>query len=179
MAETKRKSQAQKAASAAKQKKSSGKTTKKNNHTKKDPVKQSEEQKLNIPLRYTCAALCLILFVLFLVILLNSEGAVTKLFYDGILAIFGHVAYYVSIPALLYLFFIQAFSGKRPVLMRSICLGSFVVICGMFQEMVVLTGTDVKHIASFGELWNGGISWRSSALRRVPQRTREPNSSFW
>ena len=133
-------------------------TASKRNTSQNNKSKQVATKKRDVPVRLIVSLSALALFVLFLVILLNSEGAVTKLFYDGILAIFGHVAYYVSIPALLYLFFIQAFSGKRPVLMRSICLGSFVVICGMFQEMVVLTGTDVKHIASFGELWNGGIS---------------------
>ena len=133
-------------------------TAAKRNAGKNNKAKNSAEKKRDVPVRLIISVSALALFVLFLVILLNSEGAVTKLFYQGILAVFGPVAYYVSIPALLYLFFIHAFSGKRPVLMRSICLGCFVLICGIFQQVVLLTGTDVKVIPSFAELWHGGIA---------------------
>ena len=163
MAETKRKSQAQKAASAAKQKKSSGKTTKKN-HVQTASASQAEEQKLNIPLRYTCAALCLILFVLFLVILLNPEGALVKLVGGFIMGLVGKVAFIVSIPALLYVFAILAFSKGRPVRLRCACVALFVVFCGCVSHLVLNPQIPGDLLGAIAGLYTGGASGTSAGL---------------
>ena len=164
MAETKRKTQAQKAASAAKQKKASGKTTKKNNNIKKDSAKQNETQKLNIPLRYTCAALCLILFVLFLVIGLNPEGALVKLIGGFLMGLVGKVAFLVSIPALLYVFVILAFSKGRPVRLRCACVALFVVFCGCVSHLVLNPQIPSDLLGAIVALYTGGATGASAGI---------------
>ncbi len=148
MAETKKKSQAQKAASKAKStatKKSQGK-----NHSKTEPA-----DKVQIPVRLISSAVCLIAFVVLLVMFLQPGGVLMDPVHDLILGLFGPVTYYISIPALLYLFIIQAFSGSRPVKMRSICLGCFVFLCGMISHLVM----NNAHITTWNlkQLWLGGI----------------------
>jgi len=148
MAETKKKSQAQKAASKAKStatKKSQGK-----NHSKTEPA-----DKVQIPVRLISSAVCLIAFVVLLVMFLQPGGVLMDPVHDMILGLFGPVTYYISIPALLYLFIIQAFSGSRPVKMRSICLGCFVFLCGMISHLVM----NNAHITTWNlkQLWLGGI----------------------
>lgn len=158
MAQHTRKSQAEKAVSAAKSKKSAAQknTSVKNTATQKGKNISIEQEPL-IPVRFISAAVCLILFVLFLVIFLKPEGALLKLLEGIITGLIGRVAFIVAIPALLYLFFIHAFSGERPVLMRTVCLGIFVFLCGCISHLTL----DVQHLSSgfamIADLYWGGI----------------------
>ena len=115
MAEKKRKTQAEKAASASKSKKTtaakSGQTAK-TTGTQKSATVQNERQ---IPVRLITSLVFLGLFILLLVIYKNPEGAITRLISNILLGMVGQVGFLVAIPALLYLFIIHAFSGKRPV----------------------------------------------------------------
>ena len=133
MAERK-KSQAEKAAMAKKQTKTSGSKTSAAKKTTKNARKQ-EDTSLNIPVRLITSLVCVTLFILFLVIFLQPEGALVKLLQSFVLGLIGNVAFYVAIPALLYLFTIQAFSGKRPVILRSVCLICFTLICGLISQL--------------------------------------------
>ena len=132
MAEKNTKSQAEKVASAKKQTKSTGT---KNTSEKKNAGKPVEQVQNQIPVRLITATVCLALFILFLVIFLKPEGAVTTLFQTFILGLVGKVAFYVAIPGLLYLFCIQAFSGKRPIKLRSICMICFILLCGCISQL--------------------------------------------
>ena len=157
MADKKRRSHAEKAASAArgKQKKSV-----------KAPVKKqtTEEQRTAIPVRLISSVICIALFVLFLVILIEPKGSLIKVIRNIILGLIGHVGFGVSIPALLYLFYIHAFSGKRPVVMRTVCLIAFVLICGCFAHMVLRPENLPGDISIVKELWTGGIDERTGGL---------------
>ncbi len=161
MAEQKRKSQAEKIASASKAK-STGKTTGKESQDKEK--KQAVWTKWNIPVRYVLAALCLGLFILFLVMFLApDDGVIVALLSSLIHGLIGRVAYIISIPVLLYLFTIFAFSGDRPVIMRSICLMVFVVLCGCIAHM--LGGLELpKNVSVLSELYHGGISGTTSGI---------------
>jgi len=131
MADKNRKSQAEKAASTAKSKKTPDKS--KNGSNKKITT----EQERVIPVRFFTSGAFLVLFVLFLIIFLNPEGALIKLVESILLGLFGRVGFIVSIPTMLYLFIIHAFSGKRPVLMRSVCAGIFLLICGCISHLAL------------------------------------------
>ena len=76
----------------------------------------------------------------------------------------GWTSFYVAIPALLYLFTIQAFSGKRPILLRSICLISFVLICGLISQL----GMDSTQLPSgfslLVSLFHGGADGTTAGL---------------
>ena len=129
MAVQKRKSQAEKAAAAAKSKKA------KNTSTEKKKITDQQAQNVQIPNRLISSVVFLGLFILFMVIFFVPQGAIVTLLKSVIYGIIGDAGFIVAIPALLYLFLIHAFSGKRPVLMRSVCLGVFVVTCGCIYHL--------------------------------------------
>jgi len=159
MAEQKSKSQAQKAALAKSQK---AKDTEK----AKKPEKKAAQEQTALPVRLITSVVCASLFILFLVMFLNPDGALLKLLLGFVLGLIGQVAFYVSIPALLYLFVIQAFSGKRPVIMRSICMICFILICGCIHQVAVISY--VPDNAKLGQivvyLWQGGESGSSAGI---------------
>ena len=148
MADTKKKSQAQKAASKAK-------SAPKKSGQDKNKAKKQEEEKLQIPVRLVSSTVCLAGFIVLLVMFLQPGGALLDPIHNLILGLFGTVTYYIAIPAMLYLFIIQAFSGSRPVKMRSICLGCFVFLCGMISHLAM----ENAHITTWSLklLWLGGI----------------------
>ncbi len=159
MAEKKKTTQAGRVASSKKNTKSSGSAGKKQDKNQKAP-----EVKNDIPVRLISSIVILAAFIIFLVTLINSDGAIINLFYKLVLGLFGNWAFYVSIPALLYMFFIHAFSGKRPIIMRSVCLGIFVMICGIFQELLILNHVSVNDFAPVGQLFSGGIDGTHAGL---------------
>ena len=157
MAQKKTATQAQRAASKSKNTKSgSGKNSK--------AAQKPEEQGFQIPPRLISSVACGALFLLFLIIFLNQDGALTKLVYQFLLGLFGEICFYVSIPALLYMFIIQAFSGKRPVIMRSVSLGIFVLLCGCIAHLMMPTGELGKGIRLLGDLYMGGIHGTTGGL---------------
>ena len=165
MAENKRKSQAEKAVSAAKSKNTSAqKSTSQKN--KPAPAKKQEavQKERQIPVRLITSVVSLSLFILFLVIFLRPEGELTKLIEGIVLGLFGKAAFIVSIPALLYLFFIQAFSGKRPVKMRSICVLAFVLICGLISHLSLDPQNLSSGIKLLGDLYLGGSDGSTGGL---------------
>ena len=114
MATKKKKSQAEKAANSAK--------TAKNKNTKKNPVSKQKEPETQIPVRLITSVAFLAAFVLFAIILFACEGALLTAIHSLVHGLIGRVGFVVSIPVLLYLFIIHAFSGKRPVALRTFCL---------------------------------------------------------
>ncbi len=160
MAQKKTTSQAQKAASKSKAK---SKTSQNNESKTKKPAEQ-EEQKFQIPPRFISSAIFGGLFVLFLVIFFNHDGALIKLIYNFLLGLFGEVCFYISIPALLYMFFIHAFSGKRPVIMRSIFLGAFVLLCGCIAHLMMPAANLGKGAVLLGNLYKGGVAGTTGGL---------------
>ena len=161
MAEKNKKSQAEKAAAAKKQTKSSGT---KQTAAKKPAAKVPEQTQTPIPVRLITAAVCLVLFVLFLVIFLKPEGAVTTLLQTFILGLVGKIAFYVSIPGLLYLFCIQAFSGKRPIKLRSICMICFILLCGCISQLFLNTTSLPEGFSLLSFLYEGGSAGITAGL---------------
>ena len=159
MADKKTKSQAEKAAMGKKQKTSSA--------GKSASVKKADKaagEKVRIPVRLVTSLICLALFVLFLVIFIQPEGILVELLQSFILGLIGSVSFYVAIPALLYLFTIQAFSGKRPIKLRSICLICFVLLCGCISQLGMNTGDLPTGFALLSALYEGGASGTTAGL---------------
>ena len=156
MASTNRPSQAQKAAKGG---------TRKQTTQKKLPGKAAEAQSVHIPVRLISASICMILFILFLVMAFNPDGVLIRFFYGFVLGMIGKAAFYVLIPALLYLFSIHAFSGPRPVKMRTICLLCFVLCVGCIFHL----GTDHESLPKglfqfFGALYSKGALGQSGGV---------------
>ena len=161
----KKQSQAEKAAAARKPKASS--TAPKKYAIKKNTTKPATTETLQIPVRLITSTICIVCFFLLLFAFLNPEAVFLGFVRSLIMSLIGQVAFYVAIPALLYLFAIQAFSGKRPVILRSVCLLSFLGICGCISQIVMLLGDSYSlptGMALLSELVSGGVSGDTAGL---------------
>ncbi len=159
MADQKRKSQAEKAVSASKSKtKNANKAAAKKDTVKPLPAQAGTKLDRQIPIRFITSGIFLSCFILFLVIFLRPEGALTQLIESILLGLIGRVGFIVSIPALLYLFIIHAFSTNRPVILRSVCLGCFVLICGCIAHLSLDPRGLSDGIDLISDLYSGGIA---------------------
>ncbi len=145
--------------------------TQKGKRSKKDTLstpavaeQKPQKEKTKLPKRLISSVVSLALFVLFLVTFINRDGVLVKLLYQLLLGLFGSVTFYISIPSLLYLFFIQAFSGKRPVIMRSVCLMAFVLICGCLSQLLLPVAEIGSGLRVLGGLYMGGIEGTTAGL---------------
>ncbi len=162
----KKQSQAEKAA-AAKKSKSTGTSSSKKYAIKKNTNKPAPAETLQIPVRLITSTVCLLSFFLLLFAFLNPEAVFLGLIRSLVMSMIGQVAFYVAIPALLYLFAIQAFSGKRPVILRSVCLLCFVAICGCIAQIAMLMEegyTLPTGMALLSELASGGVAGNTAGL---------------
>ena len=141
MANKKQKTHAEKAASAAQGKKAKAENTKagsgKATSGKNEPAKQvtPAKQESQVPVRLITSVVFLGCGILFGVILFACEGALLTLIQRLVHGLIGRVGFIISIPVLLYLFVIHAFSGKRPVALRTVCLLMFVLVCGCISHL--------------------------------------------
>ena len=164
MADTKKKSQAQKAASGNKSSKSAPKkTAAKKPAANTKAAAKTNEPGFQIPVRLLTSVICIGLFILFLVMFFNPEGQLIVLLQNLILGFIGGVSFYVAIPGLLYLFVIQAFSGKRPILLRSISMICFILLCGCISQLGLNT-TLPEGLGVIAVLWNGGIDGTAAGV---------------
>ncbi len=158
MANKKQISHAEKAASAAKGKKAKAdtKTSKgKKIDANKEPVKQ--ETFSQVPVRLITSVVFLGCAILFSVILFACEGALLTLIERLIHGLIGRVGFILSIPVLLYLFWIHAFSGKRPVALRTLCLSLFVLSCGCISHMNDIPAILPKAMELIKDLFSNGL----------------------
>ena len=156
MAAKQTKSRAEQAVSAKLRKTKTGKGKLTNKKSTKNKA-QNDTNKSTIPVRVISSAVCLALFVLLLVMFFKPEGALIALFYNLLHGLLGNVGFVIAIPILLYTFYIHAFSGKRPVRMRTACLASFVLICGCIAHLYM---NPIDLSAGFqvvADLYYGGI----------------------
>ena len=137
MAEQSRRSQAERAVEA----KSKYSKSKKGKKSPKVSANNKAEKKSEIPVRLISSVICIGLFVLFLIIAFVPEGIIVDLLGSLIHGLIGKAAFIVAIPVLLYLFIIHAFSGKRPVMMRTICLVFFTAFCGSIAHLSLNGGS--------------------------------------
>ena len=163
MSEHKHKTQAEKASASKSSKKQNSKAAskkevpKKDSHKKDSPKEKAPSIWSKIPVRFLSSAIFLILFIVFLVIFFGPDGALTNLFENLVLGLVGTVGYVVAIPAFLYLFIIHAFSAKRPVIMRSVCIGVFVLVCGSIAHLGLNPSNEPAGMELIGFLYTGGI----------------------
>ena len=117
-----------------------------------------------IPNRLISASVFLCLFIVFLVIFFNSKGVIPGSIEKLVHGLIGRVGFLVSIPALLYLFIIHAFSKGRPVIMRSVCIGCFILICGCLSHLFLFADQPDSGYMSVSELYKGGIAHSSGGV---------------
>ena len=156
MAQNKKPSQAERAAANSKKSKKA-KTTKKAQTSKR-------KETVHISARLISAAVCLCLFVFNLFKLLHIEGYIPNFCYWLFAGLMGKTAFVFTIPALLYLFCIQAFSGKRPVIMRSLCTIAFVFFVGGIAHLMAGSADFGKGLGISKKLFAGGMDGTTGGM---------------
>lgn len=146
MAQKKKKTQAERAVADSRKKRSNNKSNKK-----------STEQPLTIPARAISSVIFLGLFIVLLIAAFRTDGLIVQLIKDLACGILGHAGFIIAIPVLLYLFIIHAFSGTRPVRMRSICLGIFLLLAGCIAHLSLDPQYLTGGVNVISELYSGGI----------------------
>ena len=169
MAAKKTSSRAQKAVTDVKRKNtassiSSSKTANKSNTSSRKPVPTAVPEDNRLPSRVIFAVVSAALFILFLVISINPDGALLRLLQSILFGLIGKVGFYFAIPALLYIFVILVSSGKNPVKMRCISLICFVMLCGCVFHMSVNNQTFIGGIKVLGDLYTAGLNGHSGGL---------------
>ena len=99
------------------------------------PTEKVKKPRKKLPVRVVLTSVFGVLFLFLLVSWIDPDSPFLKVFADIVKGMFGMVVYYLSIPACLLLVYIFAFSGKRPVLMRSVCVGAFLLCCGCISQV--------------------------------------------
>ena len=137
-----------------------------NNHAKKNNKSNDKTvvKERMIPVRVITSAVFLAAFVLFLIMFFLPDGALTNLISNIIFGIIGKAGFAIAIPTLLYLFVIHAFSGERPVKMRTISLACFVISCGCIAHLVMPPTVLPNGIAVVGELFTSGTVGTSGGI---------------
>ncbi len=158
MAEKKKRSQAEKAVSASRKfKKANNKPADKEKGKAADK-KQLKIKEVEIPVRLVTSCVFLISFVVLLVARMIPDGVVIRWLSMLVQGLVGNLAFLLLIPAMLYLFGIHAFSGDKPVTMRTVCVFVFVLSCGCLSHLVLNSQppADGKPFLVF--LYEGGIA---------------------
>lgn len=165
----KKKTQAELAESAARSK--SKKNTKKTASSDKSSSKKSKDseqleiKKQGIPVRVISSLAILggfmLLLVMFFITGQSQGGWLLKFIKNFICGMIGWFGFAVSIPVLLYMFGIHAFSGDRPVKMRTACLVLFILICSCISHLVLTAPTDAFSISLF---YKNGIDAKSGGV---------------
>ena len=163
MADKKKRSQAEKAVSASRKFKRAhnGSSDKEKNAKKKDTSKQEEHQ---IPVRLITSCAFLAAFVVLLIAYMIPEGALIQFLTSIIYGFIGKLAFVLLIPAMLYLFGIHAFSGERPVMMRTICVFAFVLSCGCLSHLILNSQPPADGTPFLVFLYEGGVAGWTGGL---------------
>ena len=178
MAEKKSQSQAEKAVNDARKKSAASGTSTKSKAKTPSPkaaakksakaekkAKVSTEYDSPIPNSAVIAIVCLALFVLFLIIAVNPDGALLKIIQSVIMGLIGQAGFYFAIPGLLYVFMINVFGRKSAVSLRSISTAVFVFLCGSIYHLTVRsTGMMGDFFSTVAELYVSGVSGGSGGV---------------
>ena len=154
MAAKKTKTQAEKAAAQGKKNSQKSRSSGSATGNKKNEAPKSRR----VPVRFITSIAFLFSFVLFLIVFFLPEGAIVTVIGDFFHGLIGRVGFIVAIPALLYLFLIHAFSGKRPVAMRTASITAFVIICGCIGHLAMKPAGLSSGIEIVADLYMGGLS---------------------
>ena len=130
----------------------------------KNPPKVKTEYENPVSNNFVNALISLLLFILFLIMGINPEGVLLQVVKSVILGLIGPAAFYFSIPALLYLFFIHTFGRKSAVRMRSICVILFVFLCGSVYHLIVGSALNGKFVDAVVSLYQSGMNGNSGGL---------------
>lgn len=159
MASNNKKSKAEKAVSASRKGKGNSKKP-----TNKSTKPAEAEKGFQIPPRVISATVFLALFILLLVVYMKPDGQIPKMLNGFLCGLIGRVGFIIAIPASLCLFMIHAFSNKRPVILRSVFVGIFVLTCGCLFHLSSGYPLTENGSGVIRQLYEGGIAGKAGGL---------------
>ena len=116
------------------------------------------------PLRYAFAVFCGILLLIFISVFFSDEGLILQWVVSVFSGLFGRYVYYISIPVLIYLIWIQLSSRGHRVRGRSFCMMGFSLIFGCLSHMVLSPELTEEGIHRISELYRTGIPGSSGGV---------------
>ena len=137
-------------------------STKDTQKATKQATPRPSQPKPKVPARLISAQVFLVLFAIFLFAAIVPGGALFVFCKEFVTGLIGKTAFYISIPALLYLFAIHAFGNNESIVMRSILVGVFVISCGAISQLAKLPIPGTTD--SIKSLYLGGISGTTSGV---------------
>ena len=154
-----------KASAATASSKSSGKkpAAKKPPAVKKNP-KVSTEYENPISSGVTGGIICLLLFVIFVLILFKSEGALLMVAKSIVLGFIGEAGLLFFTPIFLYVAVINLFGRKTAVKMRSVCAVVFAFLCGVIYHLIVSSLGVADGIDVIPLLFTGGAAGSTGGI---------------
>ncbi len=154
-----------KASSASSSSKSSQKKTaaKKPPKTQKNP-KVSTEYENPISSSITGGIISLFLFILFVLILFKSDGALVQMTKSIVLGFLGEAGLLFFTPVFLYIAVINLFGRKMAVRMRSFCAIVFAFLCGVIYHLIVSPLSIADGIDVIPQLFTGGAAGQTGGI---------------
>ena len=148
---------------------SSAKSSKKKPAAKKPPAakknpKVSTEYENPISSGFTGGIISLFLFVLFVMILFKSEGALLQVAKSIVLGFIGEAGLLFFTPVFLYIAVINLFGRKIAVRIRSICAMLFAFFCGVIYHLVVSSLSVAQGIDVIPQLFEGGAMGKTGGI---------------
>ncbi len=120
----------------------------------------------SIPPRVISSVVLAAIFIFQVVFVLLKDkdgGAFVSWVCNFMQGLIGRAGFYASIPAVLYAFLIHAGSGKRPVIMRTVCLAAFVTCVGCISHLWNIHATGFNNY-SLVNLYKSGITGASGGI---------------
>ena len=116
------------------------------------------------PLRYAFAGFCGILLLVFVSVFFSDEGLILQWAVSFFSGLFGRNVYYISIPVLIYLIWIQLSSRNQLVRARSFSMIGFSLVFGCLSHLTSDPELTAKGWTQFGELYQSGILGTSGGV---------------
>ena len=116
------------------------------------------------PLRYAFAVFCGILLLIFVSVFFSDEGLILQWIVSFFTGLFGRNVYYISIPVLIYLIWIQLSSRNQLVRGRSFSMVGFMLAYGCLSHLVSNPVLTEKGFAQFSELYKTGMLGTSGGV---------------
>ena len=110
-----------------------------------------------VPLRYIFAGFCAVMLLIFGCVFFADGGVILQWLVTVFTGLFGRNVYLISMPAMVYLIWIQLSSRNQRVRKRSVCIMLFIFLFGCLSHLVA-----GKAMAEIG--WEIG---RASCRERV------------
>ena len=155
-------------ADSKKQKKLTVEEQQPKNKTKAAPQKKAEKKATKgdaaFPLRYVFAAFCALLLLTFVSVAFTNDGLILKWLVSFLCGVFGKAVYYVSMPVLAYLIWIQLASSGKKVRRRSFCMVMFVLLCGCITHAFQAPDMTAVGWDAIVERYNSGIAGSSGGV---------------